>query len=267
MGELLVLCYHAIDDAWNHDMSIRPADLRVHLGMLRRRGYLPSTFSEAVLAPRHERTVAVTFDDAFASVYTEAFPILRDLGFFGTLFVPTAFPGPGNALSWPGFDPGPCRLGQLRPATWSQIAEMADAGWEIGSHSRTHPRLGQLDDATLRAEIFDSKSECEDHVQRPCRSLAYPFGQFDRRVLDVVAEAGYVTAASLDRRTRPHNLAIARIGVYRRDRRVRFVAKTSRISRTGVGAQLIDTRRISASRVAASVARLRRTGGRRRADD
>lgn len=262
MPELLVLCYHAVAESWDHEMSIRPADLRRQLMALRRRGYHPSTFSKAVLSPRQVPTVVVTFDDAFASVYTEAYPILHDLGFPATLFVPTSFPSSRRLLSWSGFDPGSaCPPEHLTPATWRQIGELAAAGWEVGSHTQTHPRLTQLDDASARAELNESKRECEDRIGQPCQALAYPFGDSDRRILELTAEAGYAGAATLDRRrANPHNLSIGRVGVYRRNRRFSFAAKTSRLTRTQMGDRMIVAGRRSTTQVAKSLTRLRRAG-------
>ena len=71
------------------------------------------------------------------------------------------------------------------------LAELADAGWEVGSHTRSHPRLPQVDDAALARELGDSRELIAERLGRPCESIAYPYGDFDERVVRATAAAGY----------------------------------------------------------------------------
>jgi peptidoglycan/xylan/chitin deacetylase (PgdA/CDA1 family) len=190
------------------------------------RGYLGTTFTEAVLRPREGKWLALTFDDGFRAVHDEVLPVLRDLGLAATAFVPTAFMG-HSQLAWPGFDAG---VGtppdDLRPMSWAQVRALVDAGWEIGSHSRTHPLLTRLDDAALADELVRSREECEAGAGQPCRSVAYPFGVVNDRVAAAAARAGYEAGASLaPRRTGCGVLEVARTAIYRNDGERRFRAK------------------------------------------
>ncbi|HEY6221858.1 MAG TPA: polysaccharide deacetylase family protein, partial [Candidatus Eisenbacteria bacterium] len=86
---------------------------------------------------------------------------------------------------------------ELRAASWDQVREMAAGGIEIGSHSRTHPRLSLLSQEDLRDEIDGSKREIEAQVSRPVVSFAYPNGReqdFDDRCRRALATAGYSSA-------------------------------------------------------------------------
>lgn len=65
------------------------------------------------------------------------------------------------------------------------------SGFEVASHSLTHPRLTAADDRQLRNEVFGSKAWLEDFFQRPVHGFCYPFNDYDDRVLEVVREAGY----------------------------------------------------------------------------
>lgn len=77
----------------------------------------------------------------------------------------------------------------------AQLQEMAAAGWEIGSHSMTHSHLPQNHD-TLTLEVLESKRRIEALTGVPVRSFAYPFGEFDEKVVSKVA-AYYTSAVAL----------------------------------------------------------------------
>jgi peptidoglycan/xylan/chitin deacetylase (PgdA/CDA1 family) len=230
MGDVLVLCYHAVSADWAADLSIRQDRLRAQLELLVRRGYEGRTFHEAVTGPRTGNTVAVTFDDAFLSVHRLAWPILAELKMPATVFVPTDFADDERPLRWPGVDSwhdGPHR-DEMAVMSWAKLAELAAAGWEIASHTRTHPRLTTIDDASLADELRGSREACERAIGRPCLSLAYPYGDVDARVVRAAAEAGYVAGAALPARLhRATPLEWPRIGVYHVDALPRFKLKVS----------------------------------------
>ncbi len=74
--------------------------------------------------------------------------------------------------------------------------ELLSAG-EVGAHTRTHPLLPMLDDASASAEIRGSRDDVARLVGAPARSFAYPFGMrgsFDRRTVRMVREAGFDAA-------------------------------------------------------------------------
>jgi peptidoglycan/xylan/chitin deacetylase (PgdA/CDA1 family) len=225
----IVLCYHALSQSWDADLSTTPERFERQLRLLHGRGYRGVSFDDAVRAP-HERTVAVTFDDAYRSVLELARPILDRLGWPATVFAPTAGVDSGGPLSWPGIDQwlgGPHER-ELLPMSWRQLRELAAAGWQIGSHTVTHPHLTTLDDDALEHELARSKADCEQHLDAPCTSLAYPYGDVDPRAIDATARAGYATAAALPRRLgASHPLDWPRIGVYFGDDDRRFRLKVS----------------------------------------
>ena len=218
MGDVLVLCYHALSPTWTADLSVTPDNFERQLGILLERGYHPVTFSEAVHAPSAPRTVAITFDDGFASVHAIAWPILRRLGVPATLFVPSALVGSGRPLAWPGIDHwlSTPHAAELAGMSWEQVLELRDDGWEIGSHTRTHPHLTTIDDAMLSEELELSKAEIETRLGEECRSIAYPYGDVDARVVAAAQRAGYAAAAGLPprlpRRSEPFDWP--RTGVY-----------------------------------------------------
>jgi peptidoglycan/xylan/chitin deacetylase (PgdA/CDA1 family) len=222
-----------VSESWPADLSVTPARLQAQLTYLKRRGYRGVTFHQAVSRPS-SRAVAITFDDAFRSVHEVAFPILSRHGFTATVFVPTAFLDRDLPMSWPGIDHwlGGPHANELHPMSWEELRALASAGWEIGSHTRTHPRLTELDGAALTDELSGSRADCAREIGAPCRSLSYPFGDHDERVVAAADRAGYSAACTLT--SRPHAaepLRWPRVGVYHRDHALRFRLKLSRTVR------------------------------------
>jgi peptidoglycan/xylan/chitin deacetylase (PgdA/CDA1 family) len=231
--DVLVLCYHGVGEHWPTDFCARPEELKRQLAMLMSLGYRGATFHDAVTSPPAERTLAVTFDDAYRSVYEQALPILSQFGLPATVFVPTDRVETGTPMVWPGVDVwlGSSYERELVGMSWHELRELADAGWEIGSHTRTHPYLTQLDDATLADELVVSRETCEQRLQQPCSSLAYPYGDYDDRVVAAAEEAGYRLACTADQLNAPESLRWPRVVVYRRDSGHRFRLKTSPAAR------------------------------------
>ena len=125
-------------------------------------------------------------------------------------------------MSWPGIDhwsPGPHEH-ELRCMTWAELRGLADGGWEVGSHTRSHPRLPELDDGALDDELAGSRAVCEQNMGRPCTSLAYPYGAVDERVVEAAGRAGYDHALTLPRAIHaPRPLYWPRVGIYQVDGR------------------------------------------------
>jgi peptidoglycan/xylan/chitin deacetylase (PgdA/CDA1 family) len=239
--DVLVLCYHAVSPTWAATLSVTPDALERQLSLLLRRGWRSATFTEAVLDPPAARTLAVTFDDAFASVCALAQPILAALEIRATVFAPTAFMGHRQALEWPGIDQwqGTPDAGELMAMDWEDLGGLIELGWEIGSHTRTHPRLTALDDEPLDDELAGSSQECIERLGQPCRSIAYPYGEVDDRVADRARAVGYLAGAGLSSSLRPlgpHRWP--RVGIYHRDVDQRFKLKMNPMMRRLRASQL-----------------------------
>ncbi len=232
MSDLLVLGYHAVSEEWTADLAVTPAALERQLSTLVRRGYCGATFHDAVSRRPSGKTVVVTFDDAYRSVRELALPILAELSIPATVFVPTRFAA-GDALArWSGVEAhldGPHER-ELTVMSWSELASLAAVGWEIGSHARSHPMLTQIADRRLSEELIGSREDCETQLCLPCRSLAYPYGDTNDRVISATERAGYTAAAGLPRARRLHSssaLNWPRIGVFINDGSTRFNLKVS----------------------------------------
>lgn len=232
-ADLVILCYHAVSDTWPSvgAVELRALDRQVDY-MLRRR-YRPLTLAAALEAPAGERVFVVTFDDAFRSVIERGLPVLEGLGVPATLFVPTDFATEAAPMTWSALGQwmGTPHEGELRCMSWDDVRCLAEAGWEVGSHTCSHPDLTAIDPKQAAAELERSLKVCEAEVQRPCASLAYPFGLYDEGVVALARRVGYERAVTLGARLieprarQPFELS--REGVYRSTRWPNFLSATS----------------------------------------
>jgi len=234
VSDVLVLCYHAVSPSWPSGLAIAPEVLERQLASLVAKGYRGATFNQAVLDPPAPRTVAITFDDAYRSVHELARPVLARLGLPGTVFVPTAFAGTEAPMAWPGIDQwlGTEHERELIPMSWEELRELDAEGWEVGSHTESHPRLPRLEGDALRGELERSRAECEEQLAAPCRSIAYPFGDHSPAVVAAAGAAGYETAGAVAGRVRTSEpLLWPRDAIYRHDSAVTFRIKVSPLVR------------------------------------
>jgi peptidoglycan/xylan/chitin deacetylase (PgdA/CDA1 family) len=202
--------------------------LRDQLEMLIRHGYVGATFGDVIRGDITAKTVAVTFDDGFRSVFKHAFPVLSELGLRGTVFVPAGLIGLGVPMSWPGIDrwAGTEWEDELMPASWDELRQLRDAGWEIASHTWSHACLPDLNDDALATELGRSRERVAAEMGEPCETLAYPYGEYDSRVQAMAREAGYAAGATMHPGPDlPY--AWPRIGVYSMDEGFRYRLKAS----------------------------------------
>jgi peptidoglycan/xylan/chitin deacetylase (PgdA/CDA1 family) len=252
-SEGLTLCYHAVSEDWAAPLSVTPQRLQRQLEFLIARAYRCAPFLEVASGRAPGRSVAITFDDAFASVGRLALPILSTLGLTGTVFVPTDYPGSGRPMAWAGLEGwvGTRHEQELECMAWDELRELRDRGWEIGSHTCSHPVLTRLSDSELHDELANSREVCEAELGGRCDALAFPYGDHDERVLRAAAQAGYTVAGTLSGRfIRSSPLRSPRVGIYHQDGAVRFALKLAPL-----------TRRLRASRTWGRLD-ARRSGGR-----
>jgi peptidoglycan/xylan/chitin deacetylase (PgdA/CDA1 family) len=250
MGDLLVLCYHGISETWPASTSVRPGDFEAQLRGFAKRGYRGATLAVALTAPPAEKTLVVTFDDAHRSVLEVAAPIMADLGIPGTVFVPTDYPGAGKPMGWDGYDIwlGTEHEQELLCLEWGELRGLAGAGWEIGSHTCSHPRLARIDEAAIARELSESKRACEAEIGAPCHSLAYPYSDYDERAVKAALEAGYSFAVSVPRRPEPPlPLQWPRVGAFHGEsaRRLLIRARSRRLRPSAAMSGALALRRLA----------------------
>lgn len=111
----------------------------------------------------------ITFDDGYKTVLTKAYPYLKAKGLTGICFVVT---------DW---------IGQEGRLTWDDLKFLQEEGWEIGSHTMTHPDLTKISAAMAEIEIAGSKRALMQHSIIP-KAFAYPYNFYTQEVIDIVSK-------------------------------------------------------------------------------
>ncbi len=179
----VILMYHRFGEDSFPSTNVRIAQFEDHIRSLASGRYTVLPVAEIVEALRTgrslpDRTVGITIDDAYRSVYTEAFPRLEAAGLPFTLFVATDAVDRGL----PGF------------LTWDQIREMRAAGNDVGAHSASHLHMTEASAETNRAEMTRSLQRLREELGVVPTLFAYPYGEASLAVWDVVREFGFTTA-------------------------------------------------------------------------
>lgn len=190
--------------AWLANNHVRVAPLRDSLSL-------------ALGAVTPGPAVAITADDGWRSVYTDMFPILRQHGFYATLFINPPSVGQGGAY-----------------LTWPMIAEMVKSGLvDVQPHTLTHPNFNTerarrdppAYQAYLDHEIAGSRTAITANLGLPADLLAWPFGIHDAQLEAAAQKSGCIAAYALG--SSPvlpgsPDFALPRYQVYETDHEARF---------------------------------------------
>jgi peptidoglycan/xylan/chitin deacetylase (PgdA/CDA1 family) len=186
-----ILTYHSIDPSGSV-ISLSPERFREHMDLLVGRR-VPVLRVRDLLAPQCAAGVALTFDDGFENFATIVWPILRDRNLPASVYVATDWVGRDNA-----WDPADARIPRMSLMDWPTLADLAREGLEVGSHTRSHPRLPSLSDADLDRELGEARETITARLGREVMGLAYPYGDYDARVATATQRAGYEYALTTE---------------------------------------------------------------------
>ena len=195
-----VLTYHKLTRNGTPDaMTVREADFEAQMRFLRENGYrvIPLDDLFEFLRFRRQipaRSVVITFDDGWRSVYDIAWPILKKYGYPATLFVYTDL-----------------IVGSRETLSWEQVRELSRDGLDIQCHSKTHRYLGRKERKesfrdyfeAVRKEIVESSRILRKHTGREVKYLAYPYGDTNAFVVAMLRREGYRLAFTVERESSP----------------------------------------------------------------
>ena len=200
-----VLMYHKIPDAplaTKHRIYVTKEDFARHLAYFQRQQLTPITFvdylkfatGERPLAEFPRRPIVLTFDDGYTDNYRNLLPLMQQFGYRGVLYLL------GDAdiryNQWDAdFDPAEPRADIMDLA---QKRAFVAAGWEIGAHTMSHPRLTTLPPPEAAAEIGRSKAALETALHTEIISFAYPYGDLNEVVKAAVRAAGFTFGVATD---------------------------------------------------------------------
>lgn len=198
-----ILCYHNLNPVRPGSMNMTPKRFESQIQWLKDNGYtiIPLKVAVEYLQGKRsslpKKSIVVTADDGWQSVYTYMYPIIKKLNVPVTLFIyPQTISSGKNAMSW------------------EQLRELQQTGlFDIQSHTYDHPNFKQTKkrmsaeryEKYVDNQLIKSKSILEEKLGAPITLLAWPFGIYDVYLEQRAAKAGYAMAFSIDYRSANKN--------------------------------------------------------------
>jgi peptidoglycan/xylan/chitin deacetylase (PgdA/CDA1 family) len=178
-----VLMYHRFGENKYPSTNIRLDQFDAHLEKLANGDYTVLPLAKIIRDIQNgtelpDRTVAITIDDAYLSVFTEAWPRLKEKGLPFTIFVAT----------------DPVDNGHPNYMSWDQLRQLQASGVAIGSQTKTHPHMHQISLAEIDAELFVSNQRFLNELGLRPTLFAYPYGEYNMAVIERVKAAGFSAA-------------------------------------------------------------------------
>ncbi len=179
----VVFMYHRFGDSRYPSTNIRLDQFEAHIQELVSGKYTVLPVPKIIYRQQNglglpDRTVGISIDDAYETIYTEAWPRLRDAGLPFTIFIST----------------GPVDQGLEDIMSWDQIREMVDAGVTVGAHTKTHLHMPDFGKDRLVAELETSRERFQSELGITPTVFAYPYGEASRAVISIVTEHGFDAA-------------------------------------------------------------------------
>ncbi len=183
-----VLMYHYIRsgisaaDTLAYGLSISPEQLDQQLSFIEQNGYQTISLNDLSDAlenktPLPPRSVILTFDDGYRDFYTTAFPLLKKYNLRAVSFYVVGY------SNYPGY------------MNWDMVSEIHKSGLiDVESHTLGHLMLTQLTPEQAKNEIFESKRILEEKLNKKVNFFAYPYGDSNEGIVNLVAQAGYKLA-------------------------------------------------------------------------
>ncbi|MFH1245908.1 MAG: polysaccharide deacetylase family protein [Candidatus Omnitrophota bacterium] len=192
---IIVLMYHRVNDDLPAGELVMPTRL-----FRRQMEYLRGDFrvigAEEMLEIKKQHKgkprVMITFDDGYRDNYTNAFPVLKELGLTATIFLTTGYIDTNNKVDW--YKTVPWERDFLNK---DEIKKMADYGISFGAHTVSHPHLTRLNLQEAVREIKESKEIVKRLTAQPVIAFSYPYGDYNQEIKEVVKASGFPLAFSV----------------------------------------------------------------------
>ena len=181
-----ILMYHRVEPLpaksglLRTGLTVIPQDFQIQMDWLRERGFESVSLYDmqnhlALGHPLPDKPIVISFDDGYRGVYDFAYPVMRAHGYTGTLFVPTEL------------------IDKQQPdyINWQMAEELAQSGWKIEPHTKTHVELPGQPRNYILYQALGSMETIRAHVGYQPRYFCYPGGEYDAEVIGILKEIGY----------------------------------------------------------------------------
>ncbi len=186
---VVILQYHHISDTTPAITSLSPKLFEQHLAYLQTNNFTVLSIEQLLSGlqdkkPFPNKSVVITFDDGYRSIYDTAFPLLKRYNYPFTVFVQTA----------------PLEKGLRQFMNWQELEELIANGGAIGNHSVNHDHLIPKSDSYskkrlerhVKFEISEAQKALSGNLSKVVNVFAYPYGEFSQLTKKVVKRLGYV---------------------------------------------------------------------------
>jgi len=203
-----VLVYHQIAEKSTNKMTVSRESFEAQMSLLKEKGYRVVTLDQLFefvefRGQLPEKSLVITIDDGWRSVYDIAFPILKKYGYPATLFVYTQLINGGT-----------------KTLSWDQLREMTAQGLDVQCHTLTHRNLALPQGRetaeeyfeAIRREIDDAARLIEQNLGRRPKYLAYPYGDTNGLAISLLRKHGYQAAFTVVREPNPFFTPPFRLG-------------------------------------------------------
>jgi peptidoglycan/xylan/chitin deacetylase (PgdA/CDA1 family) len=191
-----ILMYHYIDDNPHHskvaDLHVVPETLEAQIKYLLNKGYTFVTYNEALDLYKKDgkvppKTLVLTFDDGYRSLYTAAFPILKKYHVKASAYIISQ------------------DIGHEGNVTWDMLKELSKSGLvEIGDHTVNHKNLKKLSEADQLFQIGQNKTDLEKGLGITVHTMVYPYGEYNTTTEKIVKDLNFKGAAAVYNGVRPN---------------------------------------------------------------
>jgi peptidoglycan/xylan/chitin deacetylase (PgdA/CDA1 family) len=190
-----ILYYHRVAEDIQPGQGVTPMVFRTQIEYLRRRKYQSVGFEDLADffrsgRPLPDKATIITFDDGYLDTFTQAYPILKTAGFTATIFMVS-----GHIGGWSDWEGGQTHRAPLMNR--EQILTMASQGFQFGGHTRNHKKLVSIGLGEAEKEISSGKKDLEALLQKPVLSFAYPYGDFNEQIIELVKICGFKAARTV----------------------------------------------------------------------
>ena len=178
-----VIMYHRFGEKRYPSTNIRIEQFLEHIDELLKPKYNVIDIKDGLKAIENiklvrDRSVIITIDDAYSSVFKYAWPILKKYNLPFTLFVSTDV----IDNKTPGY------------MSWEEIRTLRDNGVTIGSQTKSHPHMHNLNQDQLIYELSKSNDRFVKEIGSKPKIFAYPYGEYNLNVLEQVKAHGFRAA-------------------------------------------------------------------------